>query len=116
MFFCGITDLESGDAMKPKKALKKLTKTEELLSDVIDRYAARDHTLHAHLDTAITSVRSAKESLDGETSSRSAKTPKEPKADKPRNEPLPPAQSKKVMKKAATDPKFKNKTTGAKKI
>jgi hypothetical protein len=61
--------------MKPKKALKKLTKTEELLSAVIDRYGTRDHTVHAHLDTAIASVRSAKDSLEGEESSRSAKEP-----------------------------------------
>jgi hypothetical protein len=41
---------------------------------------------------------------------------KEPTASKPRDEPLPPAMSKKLIKKAATDPKFKNKTMGAKKI
>ena len=37
-------------------------------------------------------------------------------ADKPRNEPLPPKVSKKLMEKAAIDPKWKNKTSGAKKI
>lgn len=35
---------------------------------------------------------------------------------KPRSEPLSPQQSRKVAKKAATDPAWKNKTTGAKKI
>ncbi len=35
---------------------------------------------------------------------------------KPASEPLAPAQSSKLAAKAATDPKWKNKTTGAKKI
>ena len=35
---------------------------------------------------------------------------------KPRTEPLPPEESRKLSQKAATDPKWKNKTTGAKKI
>ena len=61
--------------MKPKKAIKKLSKTEELLSHIIDRFAPRDHTLHAHLDTAISSVRSARDSLDGESTSQSVKGP-----------------------------------------
>jgi hypothetical protein len=61
--------------MKPKKALKKLTRAEELLSDVSHRYAARDNVLHAYLDTAIASLTSAKESLDGEAPSRSVKKP-----------------------------------------
>ena len=51
--------------MKPKKALKKLTRAEELLSDVVDRFAAHDHVVHQYLDTAIASLTSAKESLDG---------------------------------------------------
>ena len=59
--------------MKPKKAIKKLTRAEQLLSDVIDRYTSHDHVVHGHLDTALASVTTAKQSLDDGRAPRTGK-------------------------------------------
>jgi hypothetical protein len=61
--------------MKAKKVLKKLTKVEELLSNVADRYAAGDHVVHGFLDSAIASVVNAKKTLDTAASDGAAKKP-----------------------------------------
>jgi len=61
--------------MKAKKVLKKLTRVEQLLSNVVDRYAAGDHVVHGFLDSAIASVENAKRTLDTATSDGSAKKP-----------------------------------------
>jgi hypothetical protein len=61
--------------MKAKKALKKLDRVEELLSDVVDRYAAGDHVVHEFLDTAIAAIDSAKKTLAPAVSQDSGKKP-----------------------------------------
>jgi hypothetical protein len=56
--------------MKAKKALKRLTKVEQLLSTVIERYPAGDHVVHGFLDSASASVASARQKLDTAASAK----------------------------------------------
>ena len=61
--------------MKLKKALKKLNRVDELLSDIADRYAAGDHVVHDFLDSAMAAVANAKETLATAVSDASSKRP-----------------------------------------
>jgi len=63
--------------MKAKKALKRLVKVEQLLSDVRDRYSNGDHVVHGFLDSASASLSSARQRLDSAALSkeRPAKAP-----------------------------------------
>ena len=73
MFFLRYNGTGENGPMKAKKALKQLTKVEELLSNVVDRYAASDHVVQNYLGTAIASVASAKETLNPAAANGSAK-------------------------------------------
>jgi len=61
--------------MKAKKALKRLTRVETLLSSVIDQYAANGSSLRELLDSAKASVGSAKETVDLKAAPKAAKKP-----------------------------------------
>ncbi len=54
--------------MKAKKALKRLTRVEGLLSDVIEQYAGSDGNMRELLDTAKLSVVRAKKTMNGAAS------------------------------------------------
>lgn len=61
--------------MKAKKALKRLTRVEALLSDVIDRYAATERDLKDLLGEAKASVVRAKETVTVKASPATKKPP-----------------------------------------
>jgi hypothetical protein len=61
--------------MKAKKALKRLTRVETLLSDVVDQYDAIEPDVRELLDSAKASVVRAKETVDGKASAKAAKKP-----------------------------------------
>jgi len=69
--------------MKAKKALKRLTRVETLISTVIDQYAAGEHGMRELLDTAKASIIRAKETVALQASPRPAKKPPA-RADKPK--------------------------------
>jgi hypothetical protein len=54
--------------MKAKKALKRLSRVETLLSDVIDQYAPKEQDVRELLDSAKSSVIRAKESVNVQAS------------------------------------------------
>jgi hypothetical protein len=62
-----------GEAMKSKKAVKRLTRVEALLSNVIDRYAGNPHRVKELLDSAKKSVVRAKETVNQQASSKATK-------------------------------------------
>ena len=72
--------------MKAKKALKRLSRIETLLSDVIDQYAPKEQDVRELLDSAKSSVIRAKESVNAPTSPASRKPPA--KATEPRRRKL----------------------------
>ena len=59
--------------MKAKKALKRLTRVEALLSNVLEQYAASDHRVRELLDSAKASVVSAKKTMSLRASSGAAR-------------------------------------------
>ena len=59
--------------MKAKKALKRLNKIEELLSDVIDQFPKSTDGLGALLDSAKAAVVRAKTTVNSQVSPRAAK-------------------------------------------
>ena len=59
--------------MKSKKAVKRLTRVEALLSNVIDRYAGNPHRVKELLDSAKKSVVRAKETVNHQASSDATK-------------------------------------------
>ncbi len=61
--------------MKAKKALKRLTRVETLLSSVIDQYAANASDVRELLDSAKASVGRAKETVDLKAAPKAAKKP-----------------------------------------
>ena len=61
--------------MKAKKALKRLTRVETLLSSVIDQYASNDSDVRELLDSAKASVGRAKETVDLKPDPKAAKKP-----------------------------------------
>ena len=61
--------------MKAKKAVKKLTRVEALLSNVIDQYTGNGRSVAELLDSAKESVIRAKERVSIQASSRAAKKP-----------------------------------------
>src|SRR5260370_39649247 len=61
--------------MKAKKALKRLSRAETLLSSVIDQYAASEHRVRELLDAAKASIVRAKEPVAVQASPRPAKKP-----------------------------------------
>jgi hypothetical protein len=69
--------------MKAKKALKRLTKVEALLSNVIDQYAAGKEDMRELLDSAKMSVVRAKKTVNLKAAPRAAKKPPA-KAESPR--------------------------------
>ena len=69
--------------MKAKKALKRLSRVEDLLSDVIEQYATPQTDLRELLDSARTSVVSAKSAVNLQASPEAAKKPPA-KAQKPK--------------------------------
>lgn len=69
--------------MKARKALKRLSKAETLLSDVLDQYQAGKNGLRELLGSAKTSLSQARAALDLEMAPPARKAParaKEPKA------------------------------------
>ena len=68
--------------MKAKKAVKRLTRVEALLSNVIDQYAGDSHSVKELLDSAKESVVRAKETVNQQSSSKATKKPPA-KAEKP---------------------------------
>ena len=69
--------------MKAIKALKRLTKAEALLSNVIERYAASEHSIQEVLQDAKASVIRAKDAMGLHASPRKSKEPSA-KAGRPR--------------------------------
>ncbi len=61
--------------MKAKKAVKRLTKVEVLLSDVIEQYAAGQNGVRELLGSAKQSVVQAKETMNSQASSGAGKKP-----------------------------------------
>ena len=61
--------------MKAKKALKRLTRVETLLSDVVDQYGAIKADVRELLDSAKASVARARETVDLKASGKAAKKP-----------------------------------------
>ncbi len=68
--------------MKAKKAVKRLSRVEALLSNVIDQYAGNGHPVKELLDSAKGSVVRAKEAVNQQASSKAEKKPPA-KAEKP---------------------------------
>jgi hypothetical protein len=68
--------------MKTKKAVKRLTRVEEILSNVIDQYAESGHGVKELLDSAKESVVRARETVNQKASSAATKKPPA-KAEKP---------------------------------
>ncbi len=67
--------------MKAKKAIKRLTKVESILANVIDQFSANGDGLRELLDSAKTSVVRAKKTVGLQESAKAAKKPPA-KADK----------------------------------
>jgi hypothetical protein len=65
----------TGAAMKAKKTLKRLTRVEELLANVIEKCGTAERTVRELLDSAKTSVVSAKQAVDRKVSPKAAKKP-----------------------------------------
>ena len=61
--------------MKAKKAIKRLSKVESILSNVIDQFSATDNGLRELLDSAKTSIVRAKKSVAVKEPSKAAKKP-----------------------------------------
>ncbi len=61
--------------MKAKKALKRLTEVETLLTDVIDRYTGVERDMRELLHDAKASVVRAKKTVNVKASARAAKPP-----------------------------------------
>ncbi|HLN01488.1 MAG TPA: hypothetical protein VK335_19525 [Bryobacteraceae bacterium] len=61
--------------MKAKKAIKRLSKVESILANVIDQFSASDNGLRELLDSAKTSIVRAKKSVGLQESSKAAKKP-----------------------------------------
>jgi hypothetical protein len=61
--------------MKTKKAIKRLTQVEVLLSTVMDKYAAGEHRMRELLDAAKESVFRAKETVSHVSQSSAQKAP-----------------------------------------
>ena len=61
--------------MKAKKALKRLTRVEALLTDVIDQYAGSEGNMRELLDQAKASVVRAKKTVNVKVSPKAAKKP-----------------------------------------
>ena len=61
--------------MKAKKALKRLTRVETLLTDVIDQYAGSEGNVRELLDNAKASVVRAKKTVNVKASPKAAKKP-----------------------------------------
>jgi hypothetical protein len=61
--------------MKAKKALKRLRRVEELLSIVIDQFAANEPSVRKLLDSAKTSVIRAKAGISSQSASGTVKKP-----------------------------------------
>lgn len=61
--------------MKAKKALKRLTRVETLLTDVIDQYAGSQRDVRELLDNAKASVVRAKKTVNVKASPRAGKKP-----------------------------------------
>ena len=61
--------------MKAKKAIKRLSKVESILSNVIDQFSARGNGLRELLDSAKTSVVRAKKTVGLHESAKAAKKP-----------------------------------------
>lgn len=72
--------------MKAKKAMKRLSKVESILSTVIDQFSASKNGLRELLDSAKSSVIRARKSVGQQPSSRTAKKPpaKADKSQRPR--------------------------------
>jgi hypothetical protein len=68
--------------MKAKKAVKRLTRVEALLSNVIDQFAGNGHGVKELLGAAKESVLRAKEAVNQQASSTATKKPPA-KAEKP---------------------------------
>ena len=61
--------------MKAKKALKRLTRVETLLTDVIDQYAGSEGNIRELLDSAKASVIRAKKTVNVKGSTKAEKKP-----------------------------------------
>jgi len=61
--------------MKAKKALKRLTKAESLLENVLDQYPAANNGLRELLDSARTSLSQARAAMDQEATPPVKKAP-----------------------------------------
>lgn len=61
--------------MKAKKAIKRLSKVESILSNVIDQFSVSDNGLRELLDSAKTSIVRAKKTVGQQGSSKAAKKP-----------------------------------------
>lgn len=69
--------------MKAKKVLKRLTKAETLLSDVLDQYSAAKDGLRELLNSARTSLSQARTVVDHEVTSPARKAPAKAKEARP---------------------------------
>ena len=72
--------------MKAKKAAKKLSSVEAVLSDVLNRYATQDAQVHKELEIANAAVKRARLVMDSNHSSgdTDAVTPSKPSNSRPR--------------------------------
>ena len=61
--------------MKAKKAIKRLTKAEALLSGVLDQFSGSEEKVRGLIETARTSVVEAKTGIDRQASPKAAKKP-----------------------------------------
>jgi hypothetical protein len=61
--------------MKAKKALKRLTRVETLLTNVIEQYASNESDVRELLDSAKASVGRAKETVDLKAAPKAVKKP-----------------------------------------
>jgi hypothetical protein len=61
--------------MKAKKAIKRLTKAEALLSGVLDQFSGSQEKVRGLIETARTSVVEAKTGIDRQASPKAAKKP-----------------------------------------
>jgi hypothetical protein len=64
-----------GAAMKAKKAVKRLTRVEVLLSNIIEQYAGNEHRVKELLDSAKESVVRARETVNQQASANATKKP-----------------------------------------
>jgi hypothetical protein len=61
--------------MKAKKAIKRLSKVESILSNVIDQFSGSSNGLRELLDTAKTSIVQAKKTVGRQESTKATKKP-----------------------------------------